>query len=57
MRNFKIYIDENLPRQLANGLNELQLVNRWVEIKQIIHHNRTPFAFRCTARTKFEKME
>lgn len=140
MRSYNIYIDENLPRQLAKGLNELQepqnardqldihifsikdvygegekdedwipkvgkekgivitqdfriqtqkhqkelykkhgigilflhppakggfmywdmvkqLVNRWVEIKHIIQHNKTPFAFRCTAKTKFEKMD
>ena len=140
IKKFKIYIDENLPRQLATGLNNLQkpqnsrdgldiqvfsikdvygegekdeawipkvgkengivitqdfriqtqkhqkelyikhgigilffnppskggfsywdmvkqLVNKWVEIKQIIKHNKTPFAFRCSSRTKFEKME
>jgi hypothetical protein len=140
MKSYKIYIDENMPRQLAAGLNELQkpqnvrdnlylevlsikevfgegerdedwipkvgkengivitqdfriqtqkhqkelykkhgvgilflnppakggfrywdmvkqLVNRWVEIKHIIQHNKTPFAFRCSAKTKFEKME
>ena len=140
MRTYIIYIDENLPRRLAKGLNELQqpqnardeldlkvlsikdiygdgekdeawipkvgkekgivitqdfriqtqkhqkelyekygigilflnppgkggfmywemvkqLVNRWEDIKHIIQHNNTPFAFRCTARTKFEKMD
>jgi hypothetical protein len=139
-RNFKIYIDENFPSQLAKGLNELQhpqnirdkiniqvlsikdvfgqgeqdedwipkvgkekgivitqdfriqtqrhqkelyinngvgilffnppskggfaywemvkqLVNRWDEIKQIIRKNKTPFAFRCSARTKFELID
>jgi hypothetical protein len=139
MKTIKIYIDENLPRQLATGLNELQqpqnlrdgidiqvlsikdvygqgekdeawipkvgrekgivitqdfriqtqkhqkelykkngvgilflnppakggfmywemvkqLVNRWTEIKHIVQHNKTPFAFRCSSRTKFEKM-
>lgn len=34
-----------------------QLVNRWDEIKQIVKKNKTPFAFRCSARTKFEKLE
>ncbi|HPI30060.1 MAG TPA: hypothetical protein PLB59_10565 [Bacteroidales bacterium] len=140
MRNYKIYIDENMPSQLAKGLHELQqpqnkrdeleiqvlsikeiygqgeqdedwipkvgkengivitqdyriqtqrhqkelyiengigilffnppsnggfsywemvkqLVNHWEEIKQIIRKNKVPFAFRCSARTKFEKME
>ena len=140
MRSYKIYIDENLPSQLAKGLNELQkpqnlreneeiqvlsikdvfgkgiideewipkvgeengivitqdfriqtqrhqkelykkygvgilflnppsksgfpywemvkqLVNRWDEIKQIIRKNKAPFAFRCSARTKFEKLD
>lgn len=33
-----------------------QLVNRWDEIKHIASKNKTPFAFRCSARTKFEKM-
>ena len=140
MRTYKIFIDENLPRQLAHGLNKLvqpqnkkdglqieilsikevygqgeqdedwipkvgkedgivitqdfriqtqkhqkelymqngvgilffnppsnsgfaywemvkQLVNRWDEIKQIVKKNKTPFAFRCSARTKFEKLD
>jgi len=139
MRKYKIYIDENFPRQLADGLNKLiqpqnkkdkmdfevlsikeefgegvkdedwipkvgqengivitqdfriqtqkhqkelyiksgvgilffnppsnggfaywdmvkQLVNRWDEIKQIAKKNKTPFAFRCSSKTKFEKM-
>lgn len=34
-----------------------QLVNRWDEIKQIIRKTNTPFAFRCSAKTKFEKMD
>jgi hypothetical protein len=33
------------------------LINRWDEIKQIVRKNETPFAFRCTSKTKFEKME
>ncbi len=33
-----------------------QLVNRWDEIKQIIQKNKPPFAYRCSARTKFEKL-
>ncbi len=140
MRKYKIYIDENLPRQLADGLNRLvqpqnkkdnlqieilsikdvfgegeqdedwipkvgkehgivitqdfriqtqkhqkelyiengvgilffnppsnggfaywemvkQLVNRWDEIKQIVKKNKTPFAYRCSARTPFEKID
>lgn len=139
MRSYKIYIDENMPRQLAHGLNELvqpqnkrdgieievlsikdvfgqgekdenwipqigkqkgivltqdfriqtqkhqkelyiengvgvlffnppsnggfaywemvkQLVNRWDEIKQIVKKNKPPFAYRCSAKTKFERM-
>jgi len=139
MRKYKIYIDENLPRHLAIGLNKLtqpqnkkdgleievlsikdvfgegekdedwipkigkhdgivitqdfriqtqkhqkelylangvgilffnppsnggfaywdlvkQLVNRWEEIRQIVRKNKTPFAYRCSAKTKFEKM-
>lgn len=140
MRSYKIYIDENLPKQLAVGLNELQqpmnardgmaievlsikevygqgakdeewipkvgkesgivitqdyriqtqrhqkelyinsevgilflnppskggfsywemvkqLVNRWEEIKTIVKKNQPPFAFRCTPKKKFEKMD
>lgn len=34
-----------------------QLVNRWEDIKHIIKKNKPPFAFRCSARTKFEKFE
>ena len=34
-----------------------QLVTRWDEIKQIIQKNEPPFAYRCSARTKFERME
>jgi hypothetical protein len=139
MRSFKVYIDENLPVQLASGLNELQkplnrkdnleikvqsikevfgagtkdedwipkvgkehaivitqdyriqtqkhqkalyessgvgilflsppaksgfsywemvkqLINRWPEITNIIIRYKPPFAFRCTSRTKFERM-
>lgn len=33
-----------------------QLVNRWDDIKQIVRKNKTPFAFRCSSKTKFEKM-
>ncbi len=140
MRSYKIFIDENLPKQLATGLNELQkpmnhrdgisiqvlsikevygqgakdeewipevgkengivitqdyriqtqrhqkelyiksgvgilflnppsklgfpywemvkqLINRWDEIKSIVKKHQPPFAFRCTPRTKFEKMD
>lgn len=140
MRSYKIYIDENLPKQLAIGLNELQqpmnskdgisvevlsisevygkgakdedwipevgkengivitqdyriqtqrhqkelyinsgigilflnppskggfsywemvkqLVSRWDDIKTIVKRNSTPFAFRCTSKSKFEKMD
>lgn len=32
------------------------LVNRWDEIKQIMRKNETPFAYRCKAKSKFEKM-
>jgi len=34
-----------------------QLVVRWDDIKKIIKKNKTPFAFRCTVRTKFEKID
>ena len=140
MRKYKVYIDENLPPQLAKGLHELQLpqnkrdnieiqvlsikdtfgqgeqdedwipkvgaesgivitqdyriqtqrhqkelyiecgvgilffsppsksgyqywdlvklvINRWEEIKQIIKKDDTPFAYRCTSRKSFEKIE
>ncbi len=140
MRHYKIYIDENLPSQLARGLNELQkpqnkkenveievlsikdvfgtgeqdedwipkvgaehgivitqdfriqsqrhqrelyiecgvgilflkapsnsgfsywelvkkLISEWDDIKTIIRKNQTPFAFKATARTKFERMD
>ena len=140
MRKYKVYIDENLPSQLAKGLHELQLpqnkrddieiqvlsikeifgqgeqdedwipkvgaengivitqdyriqtqrhqkelyleygvgilffnppskggfpywdlvklvINRWEEIKQIIRKEKPPFAFRCTARKTFERIE
>jgi hypothetical protein len=139
-RHYKIFIDENLPKQLAIGLNELQnpqnkkdgftvevlsianefgrgaqdedwipkvgalkgivitqdfriqsqkhqrelyqkhgvgilffnppsksgfaywemvklLVNRWEEIKQIVKKNKTPFAYRSSAKKSFEMME
>lgn len=140
MRAYKVYIDENLPPQLAKGLHELQqpqnkrdelnievlsiketfgqgeqdedwipkvgiehgivltqdgriqsqkhqkelyiehgvgilffsppskggfpywelvklVISRWEEIKQIIKKEDTPFAYRCTARKSFEKIE
>lgn len=139
VKKYKIYIDENLPSQLAKGLNELQapqnikdrtlievlsikevfgageqdedwipkvgaekgivitqdfriqtqkhqkelyikngvgifflnppskngfaywemvkkLISEWEDIKKIITKNKTPFAYRASARTKFEKM-
>jgi hypothetical protein len=34
-----------------------QMVNRWDEIKQIVKKNKTPFAYRCSAKTKFDKMD
>ncbi|WP_113922707.1 PIN-like domain-containing protein [Cognataquiflexum aquatile] len=140
MRSFRIYIDENLPVQLAKGLNILQepqnkkddftievvsitekfgkgakdedwipevgkeggivitqdyriqtqkhqrelyrqhgvgilfinppsksgfsywemvkkVVNEWEDVKVILRKEKTPFAFRCTAKTKFAKFE
>jgi PIN like domain len=140
VKKYKIYIDENLPSQLAKGLNELQkpqnirdgfeleilsikdvfgqgeqdedwipkvgaengivitqdfriqtqrhqkelyiqsgigilflkppsnngftywemvkkIINEWDNIKQIVRKNKTPFAFKCSSRTSFEKME
>ena len=140
VKKYKIYIDENLPSQLAKGLNELQkpqngrdgielevlhikdvfgqgeqdedwipkvgaekgivitqdfriqtqrhqkelyissgigilflkppsnkgftywemvkkIISEWDNIKQIIKKNKTPFAYRCSSRTGFEKMD
>lgn len=140
MKKFKIFIDENLPKQLAVGLNELQrpqnskdgfeievlsiaavfgvgtpdedwiprvgamngivitqdfriqtqkhqrqlyiknnvgilflnppsksgylywemvkkLIEEWENIKRIVYKNKVPFAFRCTSKTSFVKME
>jgi hypothetical protein len=34
-----------------------KLISEWEDIKRIIRKNNTPFAFRGTSRTKFEKME
>ena len=34
-----------------------KLIERWEEIKAIIVKNKPPFAFRCSAKTKFEKLE
>ncbi|MBK5214960.1 MAG: hypothetical protein JJE55_15035 [Flavobacteriaceae bacterium] len=34
-----------------------KLISEWEDIKKIIRKNKTPFAFRATARTKFQKME
>lgn len=34
-----------------------QLVDRWDDIKSIVLKNKPPFAFRCSARTKFEKLK
>jgi len=33
-----------------------KLISEWEDIKRIIRKNNTPFAFRGTSRTKFEKM-
>ena len=33
-----------------------QVVNKWEDIKHIIRKNRAPFAFRTSAKTKFEKL-
>ncbi len=33
-----------------------QLVKRWEDIKQIVKKNKPPFAYRCSAKTNFEKM-
>jgi hypothetical protein len=33
-----------------------QLVNRWDEVKQIVRKNKPPFAYRCTSKTKFERL-
>lgn len=140
MRSYRIYIDENLPAQLANGLNILQepqnrkdnlsievisitdkfgkgakdedwipevgkeggivitqdyriqtqkhqrelykqhgvgilfinppsksgfsywemvkkVINEWDDVKSIIKKEKSPFAFRCTAKTRFSKFE
>ncbi len=34
-----------------------KLISEWEDIKKIIKKNKTPFAFRGTSRTKFEKMD
>jgi hypothetical protein len=34
-----------------------QLVNRWDDIKQIVKKNKAPFAYKCSAKTKFEKLD
>lgn len=34
-----------------------QVVKRWEEIKTIIRKNKTPFAFRCSARADFENID
>jgi hypothetical protein len=34
-----------------------QLVNRWEEMVKIIKKNKTPFAFRCSARSQFESLD
>jgi hypothetical protein len=33
-----------------------QIVNRWDEMVSIIKHNKVPFGFRCSAKTKFENL-
>jgi hypothetical protein len=34
-----------------------QIVKRWDDIKSIAKKNKTPFAFRCSARTEFENID
>ena len=34
-----------------------QVVTKWDDIKQIIRRNKTPFAFRTSAKTHFQKLE
>jgi hypothetical protein len=34
-----------------------QIIDRWEEIKTIIRKNKTPFAFRCSSRSKFDKLD
>ena len=34
-----------------------KIINEWDNIKQIVRKNKTPFAFKCSSRTSFEKME
>ena len=33
------------------------LIDRWEEIRKIIKKNQPPFAYRCTLRNKFERMQ
>lgn len=33
-----------------------QLINRWEEVTQIVTKNKTPFAYKCSAKSKFEKL-
>jgi len=33
-----------------------QIMNRWEDIKSIVKKHKTPFAFRCSSRTKFENI-
>src|SRR5690606_16215803 len=34
-----------------------QIIFRWEEIKKMIHKNKRPFAFRCTQRKGFERLD
>jgi hypothetical protein len=34
-----------------------QIINKWEDIKSIIKKNKSPFAYRCSARTNFEKID
>jgi len=34
-----------------------QIIDRWEEIKTIVRKHKAPFAFRCSARSKFENVD
>ncbi len=34
-----------------------KIITEWEDVKKIIRKEKSPFAFRCTARTRFEKFE
>ena len=47
------------PSKSGFGYWELvkQIIERWEKIKSIIRKERTPFAYRCSSRTDFQKID